>query len=99
MTTGTIIEDDRMYSEDHPHTAGRLASGEWMVSWIPGRTFTRNQAITATVVADLLHAEGTNLGQLMASPHWLHLVAWYEELGFMALTTMINAFELADEKL
>jgi hypothetical protein len=98
MTTGTIIEGDRMYSEDHHHTAGRTASGEWMVSWIPGRKFTQEQAITATRVADLLHDEGTNLGLLMQGPHWTNLVTWYDELGFVAMTAMINAFELADEK-
>jgi hypothetical protein len=55
------INDATMTSDSTPHAA-RLAPGEehqWEVSWLPGRRVTRNEAITAMVLADACSPAGT----------------------------------------
>jgi hypothetical protein len=47
---GIRITATSMHSPATPHTA--TATGErWQVSWLPGRILTRNQAVTAMVIA------------------------------------------------
>ena len=48
------INDRDMTSDQTPHTARPAPGGEqqWEVSWLPGRRLTRNQAITAMVLAE-----------------------------------------------
>jgi hypothetical protein len=71
--------DDTMTSDRSTHTA-RLTPGEehmWEVSWLPGRQLSRDDAITAMVLAD---AAGP--GEMHAG-HWLwgHVEGWAAELG------------------
>jgi hypothetical protein len=45
------ITDDQMTCSATGHTAHRGEEG-WQVSWLPGRTLTRNQATTAMVFGE-----------------------------------------------
>ena len=47
---GLAIDDDRMFSTDTPHTATRHGD-KWVVSWLPGRELSRDEAITAMHLA------------------------------------------------
>jgi hypothetical protein len=80
----TAITDTEMSSDATPHTATArpVVPGEptrWSVTWLPGRALTRDQAITAMtiaeIVADRAHAQtGTEAWRP-------HLTAWAAELG------------------
>ncbi|MCK2221919.1 hypothetical protein MF672_050145 [Actinomadura sp. ATCC 31491] len=48
-----LITDTHMTSDDCPNVA-ELQDGRWTVTGYPGRTFDRNQAITAMLLAELL---------------------------------------------
>lgn len=84
MSTLTITETE-MTSDTSRHTAS-VVSGvtveggptAWAVTWLPGRVFTRNQAITAMTLAEVIAV--TDLTD-NASPVWLHVDGWAAELG------------------
>lgn len=90
----TMITDDLMSSTEHPHTAKRVAVGQWEVSWIPGRTFTRDQATTATVVVDLLITLGTTDPARLGRTNLGFLGHWSEELGLIT-SEMLTLFDNA----
>ncbi|MGH3876045.1 MAG: hypothetical protein ACRDSK_03310 [Actinophytocola sp.] len=50
--------------------------GRWRVSWLPGRTVSRNQATTALVLAEFVTAGATR----PAHRHWPHVQGWAAEL-------------------
>ena len=50
--------------------------GRWRVSWLPGRTVSRNQATTALVLASHITAGATS----PAHRHWPHITGWAAEL-------------------
>jgi hypothetical protein len=54
---GITITDTHMSSPDTPHTA-TVTAGGWEVSWLPGRTLDRNQAITAMTIASTIGGNG-----------------------------------------
>ncbi|MFI7680369.1 hypothetical protein [Actinophytocola sp. NPDC049390] len=58
----------------------RKPYGRWRVSWLAGRTVSRNQAITALVLAS--HVAGGVTGP--AHRHWPHIVGWAVELDLTA---------------
>jgi hypothetical protein len=76
------ILDDSMSSDRTAHQA-RLMPGraqQWEVSWLPGRRFKRNGAITAMVLADL-----TGPGDFHAGDRqWIFIQGWADELGLRA---------------
>ena len=45
------ITDQAMTSDTTPHSTHPAGNG-WAVTWLPGRVLTRNQAITAMVLAE-----------------------------------------------
>ncbi len=47
------VTDKIMRSGQTPHTASPAGDG-WEVSWRPGRVLTRNQAVTAMMLAQLV---------------------------------------------
>lgn len=47
-----------MYSTDTKHTA-RLVDRGSIVTWLPGKTLTRNEAITAMTIAEVIGSGGT----------------------------------------
>lgn len=75
------ITDTVMTSDQTPHkaTAGPVANGQqfWTVTWLPGRQLTRNEAITAMILAETVAA---GLGD-HTDPQWLHIDGWAAELG------------------
>src|SRR6266566_1909609 len=86
---GIRITDTHMSSPDTPHTA--TATGEcWEVSWLPGRTLDRNQAITALTIADLVGSRGVGLSE---DPIWPHLDNWAAELGLSGPDAVVRASE------
>ena len=58
----------------------RKPYGRWRVSWLPGRTVSRNQATTALVLASHVTAGATG----PAHRHWPHVVGWAAELDMTA---------------
>jgi hypothetical protein len=66
-----------MTSPATPHTATATGDG-WQVSWLPGRTLTRNQATTAMVIANIVGGRGVSLSD---DPTWPFLDNWAAELG------------------
>jgi hypothetical protein len=73
------IGDDSISSDRSSHTA-RPAFGDrrmWEVSWLPDRRLTRNDAITAMVLADLTGPGDMHTGHQL----WVHVEGWAAELG------------------
>lgn len=73
----TKITDTDMTSDQTRHTAHRTETGSWAVSWIPGRVFTRNEAITAITLAETVDAALDPYGERV----WQHIAGWAAELG------------------
>jgi hypothetical protein len=69
------ITDDQMTCNATGHIAHRGDTG-WQVSWLPGRTLTRNQAITAMVLGEAA-ARGPQPGDRI----WPFAEGWAAELG------------------
>ncbi len=78
--SGITITDTSMSSPVTPHAATATGGG-WKVSWLPGRTLDRNQAVTAMTIADMVGSKGVPRAD---DPIWLHLDGWAAELGLTA---------------
>ena len=70
-----------MSSDRTAHTARPSADRTgWEVSWLPGQTLDRNNAITAMVLADTTAEPGLREGHRL----WPHIQSWSQELGVTA---------------
>ena len=69
------ITDQAMTSDTTPHSTHPAGNG-WAVTWLPGRVLTRNQAITAMVLAETV-ADGVD----HTDKRWLFIEGWANELG------------------
>ncbi len=78
--SGITITDTSMSSPVTPHAATATGGG-WKVSWLPGRTLDRNQAVTAMTIDDMVGSKGVPRAD---DPIWLHLDGWAAELGLTA---------------
>jgi hypothetical protein len=83
----TKINDSEMTSDATPHTATAWpVPGEptlWSVTWLPGRALTRDQAVTAMTIAEMVGAHADAVAG--AEGRWrLHLASWAAELGLSA---------------
>jgi hypothetical protein len=78
------ITDDHMSCDATGHTARRGEAG-WQVSWLPGRTLTRNQAITAMTLG-----EAAGSGPRPGDRIWPHAEAWAGELGLPSAAAAIR---------
>lgn len=67
------ITSTRMSSGHTPHTATAGKDG-WLVTWLPGRPLTQNQAVTAMLIAETIGTGATGT-------FWSHLDGWAAELG------------------
>jgi len=85
--SGITITDMTITSPATPHTATATSSG-WQVSWLPGRTLDRNQAITAMTIADMVGSKGIPRAD---DPIWMHLDGWAAELGLTAPRAVAQA--------
>ncbi|MFF3442113.1 hypothetical protein [Streptosporangium sp. NPDC002721] len=70
-----------MTEEASGHRAHRAADGGWIVTGHPGRIFTRDQAITALTIAEVLA-----LAPPPEDPLWLFVNGWRAELDLPPLT-------------
>ena len=61
----------------------------WTVTWLPGRTLTRAQAITAMMLA-----EAATSGVEPGTARWLHVAGWAEELSLATEDAVAMASEL-----
>lgn len=84
---GITITDTTMSSPDTPHTA-TVTGGGWRVSWLPGRTLDRNQAITVMTIATTIGGSGLPRAD---DSIWLHLDGWAAELGLTAPAAVARA--------
>jgi hypothetical protein len=93
----TRITDAAMTSNATRHTAivepGAVVEGgptAWKVSWLPGRLFTRNQAITAMTIAEAVAVHADDLAD-NASRWWWHIDGWSAELGITGPNAVAEA--------
>jgi hypothetical protein len=70
------ITDQAVTSDTTPHRTRPDGDG-WAVTWLPGRVLTRNQAITAMVLAETVAG---GLGD-HTDKRWLFIESWANELG------------------
>jgi hypothetical protein len=73
--------DDRMSSDRTSHEAVRVAAapGQWIVTWLPEQRLSRDQAMTAMVLAE---ASLTIPGLAPEKTRtWPHVENWAAELG------------------
>jgi hypothetical protein len=91
---GITITDTHMSSLDTPHTA-TVTGGGWQVSWLPGRTLDRNQAITAMTIASTVGGNGVPRAD---NPIWMHLDGWAAELGLTGPTAVARAAKPLQER-
>lgn len=75
----TKISDTEMTSDVTRHTATRTCGG-WTVTWLPGRTLTRDEAITAMTIAEMI-IERAHILADPASKLWWFIDGWADELG------------------
>lgn len=80
------VATSKMVSEETPHAARCAGEGQWVVSWLPGRSLTFEQAITAMTIATTL----ANRPDLDLScpgpgpvddPDWAMVRRWALQLG------------------
>jgi hypothetical protein len=83
------ITEDVMRSPETAHTAQHTGEGYWLVSWLPGRTFSQSQAVTAMMIAQ---AVGRGVG-LSDDPQWPRLDSWAAELGLTGPRAVVLASE------
>jgi hypothetical protein len=76
----TRITDAAMTSNQTRHSAQAAPGGGWAVTWLPGRTLTRDQAITAMVITEYVQAHADDLAD-SSSNSWLFIDGWAAELG------------------
>lgn len=88
------IDDDAMISDTTPHFAVSWPVDDeptlWSVSWLPGRALTRDQAITAMTIAEMV----VERAHILADPQaklWWHMEGWAEELGLTVSTAVEQA--------
>ena len=77
----TKITETEMSSDVTRHTATRSDDG-WTVTWLPRRTLTHSQAVTAMTIAEVIGAHDA-IGDPLHSGHrlWLHVDQWAAELA------------------
>jgi hypothetical protein len=87
--SGIRITGTSMTSPATSHTARAVGEG-WEVSWLPGRNLTRNQAVTAMVIAYTVAG-----GAIRDSGDqiWPHLDNWAAELGLSGADAITWASE------
>jgi hypothetical protein len=86
----TTITDSQMTSESGRHHATPVRDGDpygmWEVSWLPGRELTRNQAITAMILADYVDRQPQPPEP--GCPRWTFVEGWADELRLTGRTAV-----------
>lgn len=81
---GIGISDDQMTCNATGHTARRSKAG-WHVSWLPGRTLTRNQAITAKLLGEAAGRDPKPGDRI-----WPHAEGWAAELDLPSAAAAVS---------
>jgi hypothetical protein len=92
------ITDTGMTSDTTRHTAelvklpSPLTGYSWQVTWLPGRHLTRDQAITAMTIAEVIGGHDL-LGAPLHAGHklWAYLDGWASELGITGPRALVLA--------
>lgn len=66
-------------------------NGAWVVSWLPLRLLTRNQAITAMTIAETVGTTAVD----HTHPMWPHLISWAAELDLTGPDAVARATRTA----
>jgi hypothetical protein len=82
------------------HTAHQDDAGTWAVSYLPGRVFTRSEAITALSIAEAAvtidaaagEGDGATWDRL-----WPHICGWADELGVSPTVAFGAALKAAED--
>jgi hypothetical protein len=69
-----------MTSNVTDHSARCVGEDRWVVSWLPGRTLTGEQAVTAMTIASTVGSHEVKFDD----PEWAVLDDWALELGLTA---------------
>ncbi|NUS55620.1 MAG: hypothetical protein HOV66_12300 [Streptomycetaceae bacterium] len=69
-----------MTSDATAHSARCVGGDRWVVTWLPGRMLTGEQAVTAMTIASTLATHEVSVGD----PEWAVLDDWALELGLTA---------------
>jgi hypothetical protein len=87
------ITEQRMTSDQTEHWAvpadRGTEYGEWWVSWCPDRAWTRNQAISAMTIAELMTGDRDR--------YWPHIESMAGELGMTASEVLALVSEVAEK--
>lgn len=85
----TRITDEGMTSTTTRHFATRVdADAElWEVSWLPAQLLTRNQAVTAMTLAEVVAVEDMHSN----NPKWAFVDNWARELGLTGPDAVVRA--------
>jgi hypothetical protein len=86
----TRIAANEMTSDLTRHTALAAEAGGWTVTWLPGRTLTQSQAVTAMTIAEAVAEHVDDLAD-NGSPWWLHIDGWGAELGITGPEAVAHA--------
>jgi hypothetical protein len=92
VTSGDIVMTSTCGHSAHA-VDEREPYGRWRVSWLPGRSVSRNQATTALVLAGHITAGATS----PAHRQWARVQAWAAELDLTAAEA-VNAVQLVHEQ-
>lgn len=80
---------DTMTCATSGHTAHRDDAGAWSVSYLPGRTFDRNDAITALTIAEAVASITADKAKY--DRVWPHIMSWAGEIGMDAAAAVTAA--------
>jgi hypothetical protein len=83
---GIKFTGDAMTCALSGHNARLGDEGAWSVSWLPGRTFGRNEAITALSIAEAAAQIADDAGTY--DRLWPHIAGWAAELGLGAVDAL-----------
>lgn len=75
-----VITASTMTSNATAHSAQCIGEDRWVVSWLPDRTLTGEQAVTAMTIASTVASRTVTAGD----PEWAVLDDWALELGLTA---------------
>jgi len=87
------LTGSQMVCNETGHTA-QLGEEGWAVSWLPGRSLNRNEAITAMVLG-----EAAGRGPEPGSPLWAAAESWAGQLGLPNASTAIRMARTAGREL
>ncbi len=92
------ITEDVMRSPETAHTAKHAGEGYWLVSWLPGRTFTQSQATTAMMIAQWVGRIPAGAApEAYGDAFWRRVDGWAAELDLTGPRAVVLASESPDD--